>query len=102
MQVFFLSQDLTPIRTDLRTGDQLKSLLYVLRDMVIASFLYTFAYQITPFVDNILGITSPWLKVIAKASLWCTYWVLQSLVGAGIFCLGAVFRFLISEYLLTI
>jgi omega-6 fatty acid desaturase (delta-12 desaturase) len=93
------------MRTDLWTGDQLKSLLYVLRDIVIASFFYTFAYHITPFVDNIcgiLGFTSPLLKVIAKASLWCTYWVLQSLVGAGIFCLGAVFHFLIPEHLLTI
>ncbi|TEB29826.1 hypothetical protein FA13DRAFT_1734161 [Coprinellus micaceus] len=52
-----------------------KSALYVVRDAVLAAFLYSCASRISPWAD-------------ADACAWSTYWVFQSLVGAGIFCIG--------------
>ncbi|KAF6743663.1 delta-12-fatty acid desaturase [Ephemerocybe angulata] len=72
---------------ELLERNQLKSLSYLLRDIVLAAFLYSCASRITPWSDLLLG-NQEILKICLKTCLWCTYWVLQSLVGAGIFCIG--------------
>ncbi|KAG2003676.1 delta-12-fatty acid desaturase [Coprinopsis cinerea AmutBmut pab1-1] len=71
-------------------NDPFKSTLYLVRDIVMSLFLYTLAQQITSCASSDFGglITTPYIKALVKGSLWCVYWWFQSLVNAGIFCLG--------------
>lgn len=65
-----------------------KSAIYIVRDVVLATFLYSCASCITPWANETFELYPPWLRLAVKACTWCAYWVVQSLVGAGIFCIG--------------
>ncbi|PPQ66928.1 hypothetical protein CVT26_010017 [Gymnopilus dilepis] len=67
-----------------------KSTFYVMRDAIFALVLYRFAYSITPWADSNFGgyVQNHWVKIGIKAWMWTLYWWFQSLVGAGMFCLG--------------
>lgn len=62
--------------------------MYVIRDIVLAVSLYTCGSRIPAWTDSTIEFHSLWLKIVVKSTLWCLYWIFQSLVGAGIFCLG--------------
>lgn len=71
--------------------NQFRSGMYVIRDIVLAVSLYTCGSRIPAWTDSTIEFHSLWLKIVVKSTLWCLYWIFQSLVGAGIFCLGACF-----------
>ncbi|KAF9444644.1 hypothetical protein P691DRAFT_326692 [Macrolepiota fuliginosa MF-IS2] len=70
--------------------DPSRAMLYVVRDITLASFLFKAASSITHWesLDYCGFITSPRAKILLRVGLWTAYWVLQGLVFAGIFCLG--------------
>ena len=72
------------------SGDPAKSLTFVLRDILLSIFLFTLASRIASWADGDFGgyVYSETAKTALKALLWCTYWWFQSLVNAGLFCLG--------------
>ncbi|KAF8884402.1 fatty acid desaturase-domain-containing protein [Gymnopilus junonius] len=74
----------------LLTKNERKSTFYILRDVTFALILYEFAYSITPWADSDFGgyVEQGWQKTLLKALMWIVYWWFQSLVGAGMFCLG--------------
>ena len=74
------------------TGNAVKSALYVLRDITFTLLLFKFASLIAPWAEQDFGgyVTSGWQKRLLKATLWLSYWWLQGMVYAGIFCLGMI------------
>lgn len=70
--------------------DPIKAVAYVLRDITFTLLLFRFASMIGPWAETDFGgyVTSGWHKTLVKSSLWLTYWWIQGLVWAGIFCLG--------------
>ncbi|TFK19301.1 hypothetical protein FA15DRAFT_674566 [Coprinopsis marcescibilis] len=75
---------------ELLRNNPLKSAFYICRDIVMMLALYSLAYMISPWADSSFGgfVTSPIAKGIVKVALWLSYWWVQGLVNAGIFCLG--------------
>jgi hypothetical protein len=67
-----------------------KSIVYVLRDITFAALLFKLASCITPLAEQDFGshVTSGWKKTILASALWLSYWWVQGMVFAGIFCLG--------------
>ncbi|KXN84107.1 Delta(12) fatty acid desaturase, partial [Leucoagaricus sp. SymC.cos] len=67
-----------------------RATLYVVRDITISSFLFKVASSIAYWesIDYYGLITSPPIKVAFRAGLWVSYWCLQGLLFAGMFCLG--------------
>ncbi|KAF9475735.1 hypothetical protein BDN70DRAFT_221382 [Pholiota conissans] len=67
-----------------------RAALYVVRDIVFTLFLYKFATSITPWAATDFGgyVTGDVQKTAVKAALWLSYWWVQGMVNAGIFCLG--------------
>ncbi|KAF8220067.1 hypothetical protein L208DRAFT_1455665 [Tricholoma matsutake] len=64
--------------------------LYVLRDITFAALLFKLASCITPLAEQDFAgyVTSGWQKAVLKSALWLSYWWVQGMVFAGIFCLG--------------
>ncbi|KAF9527161.1 fatty acid desaturase-domain-containing protein [Crepidotus variabilis] len=67
-----------------------KASLYILRDISFTVLLYKFASSITPWAaSDFWGyVHTPWQKVFLKSAMWLSYWWIQGIVNAGIFCLG--------------
>lgn len=67
-----------------------RATLYVVRDITLASFLFKAASSIAYWesIDYYGLVTSSRVKLTLRVSLWMSYWILQGLVFAGIFCLG--------------
>lgn len=68
----------------------LKALMYVLRDITFTLLLFRLAASIAPWSQSNFGgyISHPFLKAIVSTTMWLSYWWVQGLVWAGIFCLG--------------
>ena len=73
------------------TGDPARSTYYIARNVACLFLLFRLASYINPLERGNFGgyITHPWSKAILSATLWFAYWWFQSLVKAGLFCLGA-------------
>ncbi|KAF9459136.1 fatty acid desaturase-domain-containing protein [Collybia nuda] len=67
-----------------------KGVAYVCRDITFTLLLFKLASMIGPGYESDFGgyVTGPWQKSLVKTSMWLMYYWLQSLVWAGIFCLG--------------
>ncbi|KAF8192985.1 fatty acid desaturase-domain-containing protein [Pholiota molesta] len=67
-----------------------RAALYIVRDIVFTLFLYKFATSITPWAATDFGgyVTGNPQKTAVKTALWLSYWWVQGMVNAGIFCLG--------------
>ncbi|KIY43773.1 hypothetical protein FISHEDRAFT_52616 [Fistulina hepatica ATCC 64428] len=70
--------------------DPVKSTLYVARDIAFTLVLFWFASSIQGWGESNFGgfVTGHFAKAFIKSSLWMTYWWVQGLVWAGVFCLG--------------
>ncbi|KAJ7598612.1 fatty acid desaturase-domain-containing protein [Mycena floridula] len=66
------------------------STLYVLRDLTFTLLLFKLASYIDPWAKSDFGgyVSPGWIHSTIKSSLWLSYWWIQGLVWAGIFCLG--------------
>jgi hypothetical protein len=64
--------------------------LYVLRDIAFTALLFKLASCITPLAEQDFGgyVASGWKKAFLGSALWLSYWWVQGMVFAGIFCLG--------------
>lgn len=72
------------------TANPTRATLYVVRDITFAATLLKAASSI-PYWESIdyYGlITSNQVKLWLRVGLWISYWILQGMVFAGIFCLG--------------
>ena len=79
-----------PPDPDDHPGNQSRAVLYIARDIIFTLFLYKCAASIAPWAANNFGghVSGRLPKKALKATLWLAYWWVQSMVNAGIFCLG--------------
>ncbi|KAG5724863.1 Delta(12) fatty acid desaturase [Termitomyces sp. T112] len=70
--------------------DPIKAAAYVARDITFTLLLFKLASLIGPWADTDFSgfVTSGWNKALLKTALWCSYYWIQGMVWAGIFCLG--------------
>ena len=78
--------------------DPIKAAAYVARDITFTLLLLKLASLIGPWADTDFSgfVTSGWNKALLKVILWCTYYWIQGMVWAGIFCLGMTVLFGLS------
>ena len=79
-----------PSDPDDHLENQFRAVVYVARDIIFTLFLYKCAASITPWAASDFGghVSGRVPKKALKAALWLVYWWMQSMVNAGIFCLG--------------
>ncbi|KZT42520.1 delta-12 fatty acid desaturase [Sistotremastrum suecicum HHB10207 ss-3] len=67
--------------------DTKRGMSYVVRDLGFSIGLLVLASRIDPLVAS-MNHRGEWTCFVLATVLWCLYWFFQSLVAAGIFCLG--------------